>query len=121
MVKIILPLPPSVNRLWRVSKTGGMFRSPQYEKWRKQAGWEVLAQAKGKKIRGRYKMTLLAVNPTRHKRDLDNLLKAASDILQHVGIVEDDSLCRWIDARWMDEGPQCTIIVEELDEQNSAG
>jgi Holliday junction resolvase RusA-like endonuclease len=64
-------------------------------------------------------MTLLAVNPTRHKRDLDNLLKAASDILQHAGVIENDSMCRWLEARWMDEGPQCTIIVEPLDDQNT--
>jgi len=58
------------------------------------------------------------VRPDKRKRDLDNLLKAASDALVSAGILEDHN-CEWIDARWVKEGPECVLIVEELKQNES--
>ena len=38
-----LPLPPSVNRLWR-SNRGRVHRAPRYLSWLKAAGWELVLQ-----------------------------------------------------------------------------
>jgi Holliday junction resolvase RusA-like endonuclease len=76
--------------------------------------WQILGQAKGKKVEGPYKLTILAVRPDKRKRDLGNLEKAISDILVSQGLVEDDCLCEWIVARWVDKGPECQIIIEPL-------
>ena len=65
-------------------------------------------------MKGRYKLTVLAVRPDKRKRDLDNLFKAASDVLVEIGVVEDDSLCDWIEARWVQSGPQFMIAVEPI-------
>lgn len=74
-------------------------------------------QAKNQRIEGPYKLTLLAVKPDKRKRDLDNLFKAASDVLEGAGVVSNDANCMWIEARWVPSGPQCTLIIEALDEE----
>lgn len=78
--------------------------------------WQLSAQSKGKKIDGSYKLTILAVRPDKRKRDLGNLEKAISDILVTLQIVEDDSLCEWIEARWVQSGPECKVIIERLED-----
>ena len=115
MISIALPFPPSVNRLWRATKGGGVYRSPKYTEWRTRALWEAMAQAKRQKIDGPYKLTVLAVRPDKRKRDLDNLLKAISDCLVSAKVIESDHLCEWIEARWVKEGPECLVIIESLD------
>jgi len=119
-ITLVLPFPPSVNRLWRASKGGGVYRSPKYADWRRLAMWQLAGQAKGKKVTGPYKLTILAVKPDKRKRDLGNLEKAISDILVSQGIVEDDSLCDWIVARWVDKGPECQIIIEPIGDTNES-
>ena len=113
MLKLILPFPPSVNRLWKTKKTGGMYRSDQYASWRKHAEWALVGQTKGKKIKGPYALEIIAVKPDKRRRDLGNLEKAVSDILQHVQIIEDDYLCQDLHMKWAKNGPECLILIKE--------
>lgn len=122
MIKILLPFPPSVNRLWRATKGGKVYRSPQYVAWRKLAMWQLVGQVKGKKVTSAYKLTILAVRPDKRRRDLGNLEKAVSDILVSQNIIEDDCLCEWMEIRWIEDGPECQIIIEPIgDESNENG
>lgn len=73
----------------------------------------IAAQAKNKSIKGKYKLTLLAVRPDKRKRDLDNLIKAASDALVTAKVIEDHN-CDWLEIRWVTDGPECVVILEEL-------
>ena len=111
-LELTLDFPPSVNRLWRVSKAGGMYRSKQYTDWRKKALWDAAVQAKFKKITGSYKITVKAKRPDKRKRDLDNLIKALSDVLTSAGVIEDDSLCEHLVMMWVTDGPDCHILLE---------
>jgi len=113
-IEIVLPLPPSVNSLWRTGPNGRVYVAPRYKVWKTSAAWEIAAQARGQKIKGEYRMILRAVPPDARKRDLDNLLKAASDVLQAAGVIENDHYCRELIASWETEGPQCRIIVEAI-------
>ncbi|CAB5220110.1 endodeoxyribonuclease RUS [uncultured Caudovirales phage] len=117
MIKIVLALPPSVNRLWRTTVAGRMYRSPKYVTWKKVAVQNAILQAGRRKINGPYKLTLEVVRPDKKRRDLDNLLKAASDCLVEAGII-DDSECEWIDARWVLSEHPCTITIEEIEHEN---
>ena len=113
MLKIILPFPPSVNRLWRISKGGGgMHRSEKYTDWRNHALWALVGQCKGKRIEGPYTMILEAVRPDKRRRDLGNLEKAVSDILQDAKLIDGDHLCEEMTLRWVDKGPECLIILD---------
>jgi crossover junction endodeoxyribonuclease RusA len=114
MIELSIPFPPSVNRLWRATKTGKVYRSKEYVDWTKEALWEIKEQAKRRRISGQYKLTIEAVRPDKRKRDIGNLEKAINDALVHSGIVDDDHLCEWIVAKWVPEGPPCLITLEAI-------
>lgn len=113
-VELILDFPPSVNRLWRISKTGGMYKSKEYSDWRKKALWDAAIQAKFQKLTGSYKLTVKAVRPDNRKRDLDNLIKAVSDVLETSGVIENDHFCEHLEMMWVKEGPACHITIEGI-------
>ena len=75
--------------------------------------WEIRSQTRNKVV-GPYKLTILAVKPDKRKRDLGNLEKAVSDILVSVGVVEDDSLCEWLEIRWVQDGSPCAVHIEAI-------
>lgn len=112
---IKLQFPPSVNRLWKVAK-GKVYRSADYEAWRAPAAWEARVQAGPKKITGQFKLTAHFVRPDNRHRDLDNLLKALLDALQHGGVIANDKNCIEISAKWVEEGPPCEVMLEEVND-----
>ena len=66
------------------------------------------------KITGPYKLTLLAVRPDNRRRDLDNLLKATSDLLTGLGVISDDSQCAELSAKWISTGDGVTVRIEKV-------
>ena len=112
MIELHLPMPPSANRLWRRSGTR-MHKSSQYTDWLHVAGKMVMVQKPGG-ITGPYKLSIQLVRPDRRRRDLDNRIKAINDLLQSVGVIEDDSDCEFISARWVTYGEPCTVSVEKV-------
>jgi Holliday junction resolvase RusA-like endonuclease len=61
---------------------------------------------------------MLVVQPDKRHRDLDNTLKATLDALAGAGVIANDRHCRWIEARWVEDGAPCTIILEQIGEQH---
>lgn len=94
MTLLSLPWPPSVNRYWRHPTRGALagrrFISAEGRAYRECVTAEVLASLRAKQI-GRVALVIDAFPPDARRRDLDNLLKALLDSLQHAGLVEDDS------------------------------
>jgi Holliday junction resolvase RusA-like endonuclease len=117
MIRLELPLAPSVNRLWRTTKTGGMYRSKVYTDWLEEAGWMIKQQTKDM-IFGEYILHVAAVKPDKRHRDLDNLLKATSDLLVKMHIIQTDSACRGIAAEWVEDGPPMTVTVYKMNEES---
>jgi hypothetical protein len=98
-----------------------MHRSTKYTSWIKQAEWALVGQVKGKKITGEYTLEIAAVRPDKRHRDLGNLEKAVSDLLQKAKIIEDDYLCQDIRLRWAKTGPECLITIKEyIDDEGRA-
>ena len=95
-----------------------MYRSPEYAAWSKEAAWRAAVQCKAVRIDGLFKLTMLVVPPDKRHRDLDNLLKASLDVLAKVGVIENDRHCRWIEARWVEDGAPCTIILDTIGGQH---
>jgi crossover junction endodeoxyribonuclease RusA len=98
MTSISLPLPPSVNRLWRTGR-GRVYRSPRYDAWCKAAGWELNIQRPAR-IAGPVTVTIAAGRPDRRRRDVDNLGKALLDLLTVHRVIEDDSRVVSLSSRW---------------------
>jgi Holliday junction resolvase RusA-like endonuclease len=101
MPTIDLPLPPSLNALWRNGK-GRTFRSRRYVQWLRDAGWQLVAQRPAR-LTGRVSIGVAIGRPDRRKRDLDNIAtKAVLDLLVAHQVIEDDSDVTDIAARWDD-------------------
>jgi crossover junction endodeoxyribonuclease RusA len=99
MITLELRLPPSINRLWRAGR-GRVYRSPRYEAWLKEAGWELAIQRPAR-ITGQVSIVIAAGRPDRRRRDLDNIAtKACLDLLVAHRVIEDDSLVASITSCW---------------------
>jgi crossover junction endodeoxyribonuclease RusA len=118
--KIILELPfaPSVNRLWRMGKGRRMYKSSVYEGW--QTSCEVIIyQKRPVPILGMYRLVIEAKRPDKRRRDIDNIIKSVSDVLESTGLIENDCLCQEVTARWVQDGPEMRVIVEKIDDLQS--
>ena len=89
-IKIVLPLPPSANRIWR-HQGGFHHKATEYTAWLRIAGVQARQQSGGQRLPGNYAMR--AVLP-RTRVDLDNRCKPINDLLQLAGIVTNDSRLR---------------------------
>ena len=87
MINIILPWPPSVNRIWR-SVGGRVLLSAEGRTYRQAVEVAVLEQhGAGDPLTGRLSMTIRAYPPDRRRRDVDNMAKAILDAIEHAGSV----------------------------------
>jgi crossover junction endodeoxyribonuclease RusA len=92
MISLDLPLPPSVNALYRNVPGRGRAKTQAYRTWENAAGWEVRAQAP-QPIAGPVVMRLTFQWPDRRRRDVSNYVKATEDLLVEHKLIEDDSEC----------------------------
>lgn len=88
VVTVSLPWPPSVNHYWRavggrviISRGGRAYRG---------AVCAIVAALNPPAFSGRIACEIIAYPPDARRRDLDNILKAALDAMQHAGMYADD-------------------------------
>lgn len=113
MIELSLPMPPSANRLWR--RAGHrLHKSPEYSAWLIQAGQIARSQFKGAPIKGAFALEIDLARPDKRKRDLDNRIKPALDLLGSIGFIRDDSDCAAIHARWLETGEGIYVRVKAL-------
>lgn len=97
-----LPLPPSVNNLFFNAKgRGGRIRTPLYNAWATEAGWEVARQRRGQpRVIG--PVSLAYEVSDRARFDLGNSEKALTDLLVSTGVIQDDNknIVRKISLEW---------------------
>lgn len=117
-IEVHLPLPPSVNRIWRSNKAGkGAKRvsiSPEYSSWRVQA--DRLAIALGscrgvKKILGTFEARIII---KRGRGDLDNRVKGVLDWAQSRELIDDDKFCERLVVEWGDAPHGCRLILRAI-------
>lgn len=118
MIRLTLPYPPSVNRIWRRSKfstylseVGKIF----YAKVRP----IIFCATNGKKIfcaDCRVAVTVSVYPPDKRKRDLDNVLKTTLDALTRCGVWDDDSQvdCITVMRRYCVKGGKVEVTAEDL-------
>lgn len=116
MIKIMLPLPPSSNVLYATNfMTRRRFPSKAYLKWKKTASGIVPKIFSGL-LKGRISAEYAITFPEdKRKRDLENYVKAISDLLvEHKIIVDDSYIDRMLLTRDKGNVPGVHITLKEI-------
>jgi Holliday junction resolvase RusA-like endonuclease len=103
-IAVELPMPPSVNTIWRRGK-GRTYLNPTYAKWKSLADQHLMVQRVGKgwrTIEGWFDVVITLPEKKRGKMDADNRAKAALDWSQQAGIVENDKWVNTLLIQWGD-------------------
>jgi len=103
MLYFSLPeLPPSVNKLYRNMGNGrhGRAKTKEYNAWIDRM--LVIIKPPCEPITAKIRVEYTFKRPDRRRRDVANLEKALSDILQKAGVFKDDCQIDEIIMRWTD-------------------
>jgi crossover junction endodeoxyribonuclease RusA len=111
-ITVVVTFPPSVNGLF--SGKARRFRSPRYEAWLEEAGWQLAAQEVDSLGSSPARLFIRLGRPDKRIRDLDNYLKGPIDLIVKHGILDDDSQIEEIRACWAKDVIGCEITVEEI-------
>jgi Holliday junction resolvase RusA-like endonuclease len=109
---IALPMPPSLNAIWRYGK-GRAFKSKRYVAWLRAADAEFMLHRKEwRALKGHFRAAVvLNEKKRRSNADCDNRGKAVLDWLQRVGLIENDALCDGVTVEWGEAPEGCRVYV----------
>jgi Holliday junction resolvase RusA-like endonuclease len=110
-VTLNLPIPPSVNRLWRVSGRR-VHRSARYVAWQRSAGWELQVQKPAPFPADATIGLNIRAGMTSKRRDIDNLAKAICDLMQAHGVIDNDAAVKDLRLTWDDSIEPGRVRVE---------
>lgn len=90
-ISLVLPYPPSANRIWRVAR-GRIVLSDEARLYRFRVAAAVMNQIGFQRsIADPVRVTIQVFPPDRKRRDIDNIFKATLDALTHAKVWNDDS------------------------------
>lgn len=104
-----LPMPPSVNALYRNLAGKGRVKSARYRTWQRAAMNELLTQPR-KKIAGTVSLHLL-LPQSKRAGDASNRFKAVEDLLVTMDLIDDDRFVQSGSFSWADV-PDCQVTVK---------
>ena len=114
----LIGLPPTVNHLYRTSRSGVRYKTSQGKEWQ---ALTVAIMAAAKTNRAPYDgdvaLEVLFQTADRRRWDMDNRIKALQDCLAMAGVIEDDrQIQRLLVER--QAGPKTTTVVTVLEIQH---
>ena len=120
MIQLLLPFPPSVNRLWR-SGRGHVYPSKRYQEWRDRAAEAVRDAWSGATILGALSVEIRLYGDSRRRWDIDNRAKAVLDLLERMEVIGDDTqVHRLVLHRGpMRKGGGAWVIVQPMDPETA--
>ena len=86
-----LPWPPSVNHYWARRRNGGVYLTAKARAYRVAAWAEIKRQRVPQFGKQQVQVQLLLTPPDRRRRDIDNVRKPIYDVLEHAGVLVNDS------------------------------
>lgn len=102
-LKFTIPIPPSENSMFGVTRKGIRYIAPKYAAWKQEAGWTIRnhqaswdaaqwAAVKALRAGQRYEVRISV--PAKMAGDVDNRDKGALDLLKDLQITADDKHCQ---------------------------
>jgi crossover junction endodeoxyribonuclease RusA len=88
-IRLVLPLPPSVNRIYKRSRSGGVYLDKSVREFRDEVA-AVAARAGFHPIEGRFRARVTLYPASNRKFDGDNREKALWDALEKAGVIDND-------------------------------
>lgn len=116
-VTFSLPMPPSINRLYRAVQ-GRAILSKEYRVWKSEAALTLMVQ-RCKPVHGPVSVLVECKPADKRRRDIDNVgFKAVLDLLvtQKLIDADDSSVVKQITARWVDSGPPCRVTITPVED-----
>lgn len=115
--RLELPWPPTVNTYWRHSR-GRHYISEKGTQYRKDIIQIIQQQNLNINTIARLKFSIIANQPDKRRRDLDNLQKAVFDSLVHAGFMADDEQIDDFRVRRgvQVKGGSLVVLITELEE-----
>lgn len=110
---IDLPLPPSVNKIWKQGGGKGVYRSPEYVAWRKHCDGLCMQYRWHKTpIKGPFCVAIVLDREKMRKgSDIDNRIKGLLDFLHGTGITDDDRYCEKVSAERGSAPSGCRVTI----------
>ena len=109
---IKIPVPISVNAMYRNVAGVGRVKTKELKNWKLEAEWE-LARQNPPRFIGQVDISISLRYPPKGRADCSNYIKAVEDLLVTCGVIEDDS-CKYVRsvaARWSHEETACRVNV----------
>jgi len=88
--ELLLPVPPTANKLYPTGRNGRRFKSKGYKEWEETASRSLEGQAIPETLLGRLSVEYVFSFKDKRRRDIGNFEKAVSDFLQNIGVFKDD-------------------------------
>ena len=119
-VVLTMTFPPSTNNLFANGSGGGRFPSKQYKLWQDENAWVLLA-GKFARVPGPVRL-LYEIEDKAGRRDIDNLLKAPTDLLVKHKFIDGDhrSVVREITARWVPGVTGLRVTISPIEAARAA-
>jgi len=114
MIILDLPEPPSVNVAYKNIPGKGRAKTAVYRNWETECLYAI-NRGKGKYVMGSYLVILFLSEKTR--KDADNCIKPALDLLKKAGVTEDDVNCYAVQSTKSPDVQKgkCRIAIMERD------
>ena len=107
-IRYVLPWPPSVNHYWRVFRNRAILSS-EGRQYRTRV-CSMLAGAQP--LLGHLRVKVDAYPPDNRRRDIENVLKALLDAMEHGGVYMDDNQVKDLHIVWRGKAPNGRVEVE---------
>lgn len=99
---LTLPIPPSVNAMFRNVRGKGRVKTAVYRHWRDECVWRLRAQ--NPRLMPGEVVIIIGVDRTSFSADIDNRIKALLDLVVAEKVIEDDSHVVGLATAWQPGG-----------------
>lgn len=106
-------LPPTVNHMYRTSRTGARYKTKVARAWACTATL-LIAKARegGEPYAGKAGVKIVFFTANRRRWDIDNRIKAVLDCIQAAGVIQNDNQVEILDVRREEGAKEAATWVE---------